>query len=126
MRSAGSLLLVNNPIGYGEVYSNVNSYPTETETVTNTPAEPAQVGVENTRSNPLMFWLIAIGLFALVIVVARYSTPGEGFGEQFKNIRPSVFNIIFIALVAMVGLPLLKLGAAKVPNEGLRNYLLSV
>lgn len=118
------LLLVNNPIGYNEVYSSVNSFPSQLETVTNTPAEPEQVASANT--NPLMFWLIAIGLFIAVIVAARYSTPGEGFGDEFRNIKPSIFNVLFITLVIAVGLPLFKIAAAKIPNESLKNYLLAV
>lgn len=126
MANRGSnLLLVNNPIGYSEVYSNVSSYPSQMETVTNTPAEPAQVD-DKMQSSPVSVWMIAIGLFVLVILLARYATPGEGFGEQFRNIKPSVFNIFFIVLVVAVGLPLFKIAAAKIPNQSVKSYLLAV
>ncbi len=123
-RSNGNLLLVNNPISFGEVYSNVNSQPSPETTVTNKPAMPEQAA--NSSSSPLTFWLVAIALFATIIVWARYGGNSEGFGDKFKNIRPSIFNIFFIGLVVAVALPLFKIIAAKVPSQSLRDYLVSI
>lgn len=122
-RPMQNLLLVNNPISYGEVYSNVNSTPSPETTVTNKPAPPEQVAATN--SSPITFWLVAIALFVGVIAWARYGGGGT-LGDNFKNIRPSVFNIVFIGLVVAVALPVFKIIAAKVPNASFRDYLLAI
>jgi len=122
-RPMQNLLLVNNPISYGEVYSNVNSTPSPETTVTNKPAPPEQVVAAN--SSPVTFWLVTIALFAGVIMWARYGGGGS-VGDNFKNIKPSVFNIVFIGLVVAVALPVFKIIAAKVPNASFRDYLLAI
>jgi hypothetical protein len=121
------LLLVNNPIGYNEVYSNVNANPSPTQSVTNAPPNPAAASVAmSSNSSPVTFWLIVIGLFVALILGARYANTPDEFSGSFKNIRPSVYNIVFIILAIAVGLPAFKLAAAKIPNVSLRDYLLSV
>jgi len=123
-RPFNNLLLVNNPISYGEVYSNVTTTPSPETTVTNKPAPPEQIA--NGNSSPITFWLVAVALFTTVILWARYGGNSEGFGDKFKNIRPSVFNILFIGLVVAVALPVFKIIAAKVPNQSLRDYLVAI
>lgn len=122
-RNNQDLLYVNNPIGVNEVYSNVNSYPSPETTVSNAPAPPEQAVITN--ANPLTVWFVVLALFIAIIVWARYGGGGE-FGENFRNIRPSVFNIVFVGLVVAVALPLFKVIGAFVPNKSVKAYLQSV
>ena len=118
---------VNNSIGYNEVYSNVNANPSPAQTVTNAPPNPAAANAAvASNSSPVTFWLIVIGLFVALILGARYMNTPDEFTGSFKNIRPSVYNVVFIILAIAVGLPAFKLIAAKVPNASVRDYLLSV
>ena len=92
----------------------------------NTPALPEQVVDKPAQSSPLTFWFVALGLFVGLIVLARYASQGDEFGSNFKQIKPSAYNLIFLALAVGLVLPLLKIVAAKIPNASLRNYLLSI
>ncbi len=120
------LSLVNNTIAYDDVYSDVNSRPSPSTPVMNTPALPEQVVDTAPQSSPLTFWFVALGLFIGLIVLARYASQGDEFGSNFKQIKPSAYNLIFLALAVGLVLPLLKIVAAKIPNASLRNYLLSI
>lgn len=122
-RSYNDLLLVNNPIGVAEVYSQVNSYPNPETTVTNRPAPPEQVA--QASANPLTVWFVVLALFIGIIVWARYGGGGT-FGDNFKNIRPSVFNIVFVGLVVAVALPLFKVIGSIIPNQSVKQYLHAV
>jgi len=120
------LALVNNQISYDDVYSDVNSLPSQQTPVMNTPALPEQVVDKPAQSSPLTFWFVALGLFVGLILLARYAWQGDEFGSNFKQIKPSAYNLIFLALAVGLVLPLLKIVAAKIPNASLRNYLLSI
>lgn len=119
------LQLVNNPIGVNEVYSNVNVSPSPAQVVTNAPPNPADAAPK-TNSNPLTFWFIVVGLFVAILLAARYTNTPDEFTGSFKNIRPSVYNVVFIVLAVAVALPVFKILAAKVPNASVRDYLLAV
>ena len=120
------LALVNNQITYDDVYSDVNSSPSSQTPVMNTPALPEQVVDKPAQSSPLTFWFVALGLFVGLILLARYASQGDEFGSNFKQIKPSAYNLIFLALAVGLVLPLLKIVGAKIPNASLRNYLLSI
>lgn len=120
------LALVNNQISYDDVYSDVNSSPSSQTPVMNTPALPEQVVDKPAQSSPLTFWFVALGLFVGLILLARYASQGDEFGSNFKQIKPSAYNLIFLALAVGLVLPLLKIVGAKIPNASLRNYLLSI
>lgn len=120
------LALVNNQISYDDVYSDVNSPPSPQTPVMNAPALPEQVVDKPAQSSPLTFWFVALGLFVGLILLARYASQGDEFGSNFKQIKPSAYNLIFLALAVGLVLPLLKIVGAKIPNASLRNYLLSI
>ncbi len=120
------LALVNNQISYDDVYSDVNSPPSPQTPVMNAPALPEQVVDKPAQSSPLTFWFVALGLFVGLILLARYASQGDEFGSNFKQIKPSAYNLIFLALAVGLVLPLIKIVAAKIPNASLRNYLLSI
>lgn len=120
------LALVNNQISYDDVYSDVNSRPSPSTPVMNTPALPEQIVDKPAQSSPLTFWFVALGLFVGLILLARYASQGDEFGSNFKQIKPSAYNLIFLALAVGLVLPLLKIVGAKIPNASLRNYLLSI
>ena len=114
---------VNNPITIGDVAGSVAGGQT-TATQATVGGEEAQMMTD--AGNPLNWWLGVVVLFIALIMGARYLTPGESFGSEFKQIKPSVYNILIITLAVAIGLPLLKIVAAKVPMPGLRNYILSI
>lgn len=71
--------------------------------------------------NPMMFWIVFVGLLILLMVVAkRWGEPGE-----FSNLRASAYNVLFIALVAITGIPIFKLLAVKIPGPW-SSYILSI
>lgn len=121
MSTGGNPYPVNNPITVGDVAGPMTEVPTTA--AANTAAATMQ---PMTGGQPLNWWLGAIVLFIALIVGARYLTPGDSFGADFKQIKPSVYNILVITLAVAIGLPLLKIIGAKMPMEGLRNYLLSI
>ena len=59
---------------------------------------------------------------ALLVVVMFVGHQLDGH-ENFKNIKISFYNVIVIALAAVVGLPLVKFLFAKVPISALRNWV---
>jgi len=121
MNAGSTYYPVNNPINIGDVNGPIAGATTAAEAV---PTNEAQQMMDGGK--PLNWWLGAIVLFVALILGARYLTPGESFGADFKQIKPSVYNILIITLAVAIGLPLLKIVTAKVPMPGLRNYILSI
>lgn len=61
-------------------------------------------------STGLMWW---VGI-ALIIGLILFAARKTGQAEEFKNLRASTYNIVFITLVAVLGLTALKIIAVKV------------
>lgn len=126
---------VNNSIFVGDVvgpYGGMTnaSYVTDQEDDTNgvimdSPEATASSG-KMIAGQPLNWWVICILLFAALIFGARQLNGGDSFGNNFKQIKPSVYNIVLITLAVVIGLPLLKIVAAKLPFAGLRTFILAV
>lgn len=123
-RTSGNLLLVNNPIGISEVYTDVMTQPNPNTTVTNKPAMPDEA--TSSDSKPLNIWLIALGLFVVLMLAARYATPGEGVPESFRNLRPSIYNVLFIGLAVAVIIPIYKVASHYIPNASVRDYFQTI
>lgn len=56
-----------------------------------------------------------IALLVIVMLVAR--KWGDG-GDDFKNVKASFYNVIFISLVAVAGIPVIKIGVVKLADMG--------
>lgn len=63
---------------------------------------------------PLAWWALLLGLLYAV----RFAGTKLGSGEEFKNLKVSVFNIVTVSLMAVVGIGFLKvlLNRFKVPG----------
>lgn len=63
---------------------------------------------------PLAWWALLLGLLYAV----RFAGTRLGSGEEFKNLKVSVFNIVTVSLMAVVGIGFLKvlLNRFKVPG----------
>lgn len=70
----------------------------------------------------LMWWVAIVVLVALMLFAARKT----GQAEEFKNLRASTYNILFITLVAIVGLTGSKILAVKAKNYKLLSGLADV
>jgi hypothetical protein len=70
----------------------------------------------------LLWWVAIAVLVALMLFAARKT----GQAEEFKNLRASTYNILFITLVAIVGLTGAKILAVKAQNVRLLSGLAAV
>ncbi len=78
----------------------------------------AQIGG---TGNPVIAGIIFFGLiFGLMFLAKRLGTD-----EDFKSLKPSIYNVVTIALAATAGMPLLKFAATKVPVPGLSTWILA-
>jgi hypothetical protein len=96
---------------------------------TNTPApvgSPGNDAVANAASiggqaNPIIAGMVFFALvFGLMFLAKRLGTD-----DDFKAIKPSVYNVVTIALAATAGMPLLKFAATKFPVPGLSTWILA-
>lgn len=58
----------------------------------------------------LMWW---VGI-AIIIALMLFAARKTGQAEEFKNLRASTYNILFITLVALLGITALKIVAVRV------------
>lgn len=72
--------------------------------------------------NTVYWWLGALALLGLLVFVARK----VGGPDEFRNIRPSVYNVLTITLTAIIGIVGLKVLAAKFRIPGASDIILAV
>lgn len=73
------------------------------------------------NQSPMVTFLVVLGLLLVLMWMAnRWGEPGE-----FSNLRASAYNVLFIALAAIVAIPLIKVAAVKVKGPWTA-YILSV
>lgn len=83
--------------------------------------EVAQAAVVGSMGNPLVWWLsIVIMLFLLMFIAKRFGSDGE-----FASIKLSVYNIIVIALAAIIGINFFKMVFTRFKVPGLSTLVLS-
>ena len=73
-------------------------------------AESAVVTPTVGGTTGLMWWVGILVIIALILFAARKT----GQAEEFKNLRASTYNVVFITLVAILGFTALKIVAVKV------------
>ncbi len=59
-------------------------------------------------------------VFGLMMLAKRLGTD-----EDFKSLKPSVYNVVTIALAATAGMPVLKFLATKFPVPGVSTWVLA-
>lgn len=73
------------------------------------------------RGHGLYWWLGFVALLLVMVFVAR-KAGGE---EDFRNIRPTMYNFFAITLTSIVGIVGLKVVAAKWPIPGASDVILA-
>lgn len=91
---------------------------------TRNPTSRTAVATASPTGGPssLMWWVAIVVLVGLMLFAARKT----GQAEEFKNLRASTYNILFITLVAIVGLTGAKILAVKAKNVKLLSGLADV
>jgi hypothetical protein len=72
-------------------------------------------------SNPLIGGVVFVGLVVALMFTAKYL----GTDDEFKQLKPSVYNVLTIALAAAAGLPLIKYLAYKTNIPSIRDWILA-
>jgi len=87
----------------------------------NSPTEVQQAAMVGATGKPLVWWVtLAIGVVLLMFIARKMGGP-----EEFKNLRPSVYNIVIIAFAAILGISFLKVVFTKVKVPGLSSLILA-
>lgn len=82
-------------------------------------AKAASIGDQgNIVIGGAVFFALVFGL----MFFAKYL----GNGDDFKSLKPSVYNVITIALAATAGIPILKYMAVKFPIPGVSSWVTSI
>lgn len=96
-----------------------------TTTVASTDGEPS--GAVSTPTavqfsgQTIWWWLGLLGFLAAMVFIARKA----GGDEDFKNIRPTVYNFLTITLTSIVGIVMLKVLAARFRIPGASDVILA-
>lgn len=89
----------------------------------NVAQETAQEVASQPRGNPLAFWLMFVILLLGVMVVAQR----VGDSDEFSNIKGTAYNVLVVALIAVVGIPPIKLAVNGLPlPKALKDYVNAV
>lgn len=129
---------VNNLVGARNVYGSAGGSTTGTRGGAFTPyvagAPGSEVGAEGGNGNgrifgngffgkPLSWWfLLTLLLVGLMWAAQRFGSVGE----DFKNVKLSVYNIVIITLAAMIGFGAFKVIFGKLRVPGLSDYVQAV
>lgn len=85
----------------------------------------ANVTTGDTPRGGLAWW---IGI-ALLVVAILFAARKTGNADEFKNLRASTYNVVFITLVAILGFTALKIAAVRLrafkPLQGLSDVILA-
>jgi hypothetical protein len=86
------------------------------------PTEPEVAAIVGATGSPVV-WLavLAIMLFALMFLAQRFGTEGA----TFARIKPSFYNVLVIALAAIIGINLFKFVFTKIKVPGLSTIVLN-
>lgn len=91
------------------------------------PTQSAEVEMEAEAAalpggvSPLLGGVIFVALvFGLMFLAKRLGTD-----DDFKSLKPSIYNVVTVSLAAAAGLPLLKYGAIKLKIPGVSAWILA-
>lgn len=83
------------------------------------PVQGAAAPAGGALSSPVT-WLV---ILALLLVGFRFLASKGGEGAQFANLRVTIWNVILITLVAVVGLAFMKVVFSKIRIPGLSTLI---
>lgn len=123
----------NNGFGYRDVYPTASGATIAQNATGGTSAAPggsvmptsndavSRAAAIGGQANPIVAGIVFIALvFGLMLLAKRLGTD-----EDFKSLKPSVYNVVTIALAATAGMPVLKFLATKFPVPGLSTWVLA-
>lgn len=122
-------LYINNATTLRDVYPSAMGFTTGNAVTATTgsvssdveKASDKAVSFSAPSSNPLVGGIVFVGLVVVLMFSARYL----GTDDEFKQLKPSVYNVITIALAAAAGLPLIKYLAVKTGIPSVRDWILA-
>ena len=88
----------------------------EAPTNADVPIQGAEAPQQSGALGSPVVWLV---ILALLIVGFRFLAKRGGEGAQFANLKVTIWNVLLITLVAVVGLAFLKVVLAKIRIPGL-------
>jgi hypothetical protein len=84
--------------------------------------DPVQRAVTiGNQANPVVAGLVLLGLLVGLMFLAKRL----GADDDFRSIRPTVYNVIVISMAAVIGLPFWKYLATKFPVPGVSGWILA-
>lgn len=122
-------LYINNATTLRDVYPSAMGYTTGNAVTATTRAvigdtekvSDKAVSFSAPSSNPLVGGIVFVALVVVLMFTARHL----GTDDEFKQLKPSVYNVITIALAAAAGLPLIKYLAVKTGIPSVREWILA-
>lgn len=122
-------LYINNATTLRDVYPSAFGFTTGAAATTTTSSasggsdsvDMPQKSAFVPASNPLIGGAVFIGLVVVLMLSARYL----GTDDEFRQLKPSVYNVLTIALAAAAGLPLVKYLAVKTGIPSIRDWVLA-
>lgn len=91
----------------------------------NAGARMATVAQDSTPRGGLAWWFGVV----LIVVAMLFAARKTGNADEFKNLRASTYNVVFITLVAILGFTALKIAAVRLhgikPLAGLADVILA-
>jgi hypothetical protein len=85
-----------------------------TPTGSNSPASPG--GGAGSSSAPAGNFLIGMLVFFVFLLVIMFVAHRFGDSENFSNLKASAYNVLFIAFVAIAGIPVIKIGVVQLAS----------
>src|SRR5882672_4318752 len=83
---------------------------------------PDTTGGNGIVGHPIAWW---VALIVLLVVLMYGSQRFGSEGENFKNIKLSIYNIVVISLAAVIGFAGLKMIFSRFPVPGLSDVILA-
>lgn len=121
-------LYINNATTLRDVYPSAMGFTTGNAVTATTGSVSSDVEKASDKSvsfsapsNPLVGGIVFVALVVVLMFSARYL----GTDDEFKQLKPSVYNVITIALAAAAGLPLIKYLAVKTGIPSVRDWILA-
>jgi hypothetical protein len=90
----------------------------------NVTTDPGSAGVNSAGiiGQPLSWWFVLVAL----LVGTMFAAKKLGAGEEFRNVKMSVYNVIVISLAAIIGIGFFKVAFNKFKVPGLTTFINAV
>ncbi len=71
-------------------------------------------------------WLFAGIMFVVLLLILMFAAKRMGEDKEFGSIKASAYNVVVIALAAIIGIPVIKFLVEKLPFEPLKTWTRTV